>query len=237
MSATADRIAVQFQLTRLADRYIEAQDEQALDELADHWADVFLDALADATNITEKQVSDVLEADGLTADHVNALVDPGTNTKEAASVLRILGGLVLKGLWHLIVQPFVGVAKLIKSKPFRDEVKASFKRALRHEARATRHMLNVAGRLARGEPVKPQERKAAMHQFIGLLTKAVLIYVAGPRIAHLFSGGIWKALATVMSPIDEIVLILLDKPIRAATKKLMNADLGLMPSGFYTHFN
>jgi hypothetical protein len=213
---------------------MQAQDEEALDALADHWAEVFLDELASATNITEREVSDVLQAEGLTADKVNALSDE--TTKEAGGFLRALGGLVLRGLWHMIIQPFIGLGKLIKSSSFRNEVKASFKRALRHEVRATKHMMDVAGRLARGEEVKPQERKAAMMQLVDILTKAVLVYFAGPHIAHLFSGGIWKALATFLSPIDEIVVILLDKPLRAASKKLMSADIGLMPSGFYTHF-
>lgn len=235
MSGSADRVVAQFQRDRVASRYLQAQDEQALEELADHWADVFLDELAAAaTNITEQEVSKVLQAEGLTAEKVNALADD--TTKEAGGFVRALGGLVLRGIWHMIAQPFIGISKLITSSTFRNEVKTSFKRALRHEARATKHMISVAGRLARGEEVKPQERKAAMAQLIDVLSKAVLIYFAGPHIAHLFGGGIWKVMAAIASPLDEILLILLDKPLRAASRKLMSADIGLMPSGFYTHF-
>jgi hypothetical protein len=137
----------------------------------------------------------------------------------------------------MIVGPFIGIKKLIVSPKFRSEVKTSFKRALNHEVRSTKHMIDVAGRLARGEEVNPQEKKTAMRQLVDILTKAVLVYFAGPHIAHLFAGGIWKALAALLSPLDEIVIILLDKPIRAAAQKLLSADIGLLPSGFYTHFS
>ena len=136
----------------------------------------------------------------------------------------------------MIVHPFLSLGKLVKSSAFRQEVKNAFKRALRHEVRATKHMLSVAGRLARGEEVKPQERKAAMHQLVDVLTKALLLYFAGPHVAHLFQSGLWRALGALLSPLDEIIVILLDKPLRAATRKLLSADIGLMPSGFYTHF-
>jgi hypothetical protein len=136
----------------------------------------------------------------------------------------------------MLIHPFLAIGKMLVSPSFRNEIKISFKRALSHEVRASKHMLSVAGRLARGEEVNRQERKAAMHQLTDILVKAVLLYFAGPHIAHLFESGIWKALAALLSPLDEVILVLLDKPIRAATKKLMSADLGLMPSGFYTHF-
>jgi len=177
----------------------------------------------------------VLQAEGVTADALNALADP--MTKQAGGFIRALGGLVFRGLWALVVHPFLALGKFVRSSQFRSEVKASFKRALRHEVRATKHMMDVAGRLARGEEVNPHERKAAMHQLVDILTKAILIYFAGPHVAHLFAGGVWKALAAFMSPLDEIIAILLDKPIRAAARKLLSADIGMLPSGFYTHWS
>ncbi len=151
-------------------------------------------------------------------------------------LIRALGGLILNGVWHMIVAPFINIGKLITSPAFRVEIKTAFRRALSHEMRSTKHMVNVAGRLSRGEEVNPQERTTAMHQLVDILTKVVLLYFVGPRITGLFENGIWKALAALMSPLDDIVVILLDKPIRAAAKKLMSADIGLLPSGFYTHF-
>jgi len=210
-------------------------DEAALDALADHWADVFLDELAGNTQIDGKAVAQVLQAKGISADDINRLVPEGTKEAGVGTFVRVLGGLILRGLWHMLVHPFLAIGKLIRSSSFRNEVKTSFKRALKHEVRASKHMLSVAGRLARGEEVRPQERKAAMRQLVQVLTKSVLLYFIGPHISHLFAGGIWKALAALLSPINDVMLVLLDKPIRAAAKKLMQADIGLMPSGFYTH--
>jgi hypothetical protein len=219
---------------RVAARYLQAQDEEAFDALVDHWADVFLDELERNTQITESEVDQVLKAQGVSAEDLDIISDEGN--KEASNFIRALGGLVLRGVWNTLVHPFLAIGKMIKSPSFRQEVKVSFRRALRHEVRSTKHMISVAGRLARGEEVNPQERKAAMHQLVDILTKAILVYFAGPHIAHLFAGGAWKALAAILSPLDEVLAILLDKPLRAAAKKLLSADIGMLPSGFYTHF-
>ena len=220
---------------RVASRYVRAaEDEAAFEVMADYWADVFLDELAQNARIGEKEVDDLLRTQGVTADDVNALV--GMKQAGLGNLVRALGGWIATGAWHMIAAPFIGIGKFITSSKFRSEVKNSFRRALNHEVRSTKHMINVAGRLMRGEEVSPQEKKTAMHQLVDILSKAVLAYFAGPHIAHMFSHGIWKALAALLSPIDEIVVVLLDKPLRAANSKLLSADLGLLPSGFYTHF-
>jgi len=222
--------------TRVAARFAQAQDDEAaLDALADHWADVFLDEFIAKADFDERNVVQVLQNKGVSAEDINRIAPP---TKEAGigTFVRVLGGLVLRGLWRMLIHPFLAIGKMFVSPTFRNEIKTSFKRALSHELRASKHMMSVAGRLARGEEVNPHERKAAMHQLTDILVKTVLVYFASPHIAHLFASGIWKALAALLSPIDEVVLVLLDKPIRAASKKLMSADIGLMPSGFYTHF-
>jgi hypothetical protein len=222
---------------RVATRFAQAQDDEAaLDTLADHWADVFLDELAGTVQINEKSVAQVLHAQGISADDINGMAPEGTKEAGFGTPVRVLGGLIMRGLWHMLIHPFLAIGKMFVSPSFRNEVKISFKRALKHEVRASKHMMSVAGRLARGEEVKPQERKAAMHQLTAILVKAVLVYFAGPHVSHLFASGFWKAGATLLSPIDEVLMVLLDKPLRAATKKLMSADIGLMPSGFYTHF-
>jgi hypothetical protein len=220
---------------RVASRYIRAaQDEAAFEAMVDHWADVFLDELASNVQIDEGDVESLLRSQGVSAEDINDVV--GMKQAGLGNLVKALGGWIAHSVWHMVTGPFIGIKKLITSQKFRDEVKRSFKRALNHEVRATKHMVSVAGRLARGEEVNPQEKKAAMHQLVDILTKAVLVYFTGPHIAHFFAGGIWKALGALLSPLDEIVVILLDKPIRAAAQKLLSADIGLLPSGFYTHF-
>lgn len=220
---------------RVAARYKRAEDDQAAFEaMVDHWADVFLDELEKNTDISESDVERVLQSEGVSAEDINDVV--GMKQAGLGNLVKALGGWIAHNVWHMVTGPFFGIKKLITSQQFRTEVKASFKRALSHEIRSTKHMVSVAARLARGEEVNPQERKAAMHQLVDILVKAVLVYFTGPHIAHLFSGGVWKALAALLSPLDEVVMVLLDKPIRAAAKKLMSADIGLLPSGFYTHF-
>jgi len=220
---------------RVASRYIRAaQDEAAFEAMVDHWADVFLDELVSNVQIDEGGVENLLRSQGISAEDINDVV--GMRQAGLGNLVKALGGWIAHNIWHMIVGPFIGLKKLVTSAQFRAEVKASFKRALNHERRSIKHMFSVAGRMARGEEVNPQEKKAAMHQLVDILIKVVFVYIAGPHVAHLFSHGIWKALAALMSPLDEVVIILFDKPLRAATKKLLSADLGLLPSGFYTHF-
>lgn len=213
---------------RVAHRYRLAQEaEQALDMLADHWVDEFLDTFVAELDISKGTVEEALETSGVSEEDIQELA-----TKTAGAGMNIL-----HGIWELITDPFIAIAKLIRSSEFRATIKKSFKRALWHEARASRHMLEVAWRLAHGEEIRPEERKAAMHQLVDILTKTVLLFFVGPHIAHMFfGGGIWKALGALASPVDEILTILIDKPLRKAAKRLLGADIGLLPSGFYTHF-
>jgi len=221
--------------SKVATRYIQAQDEKALEALADYWVDAFLDEFIARADIGEREVELALRAKGVSADDLNA-VSPGTKEAGFKDTVKVLGGLVLRGIWHMTIHPFLAIVKFFRSPQFRSEVKVAFNRALRHEVRATKHLADVAGRLARGEEVNIYERKTAMHQFVDILTKAVLIYFAGPHITHFFAGGFWQVVAAIVTPLDEIIVILVDKPVRAAAKKLLNADLGMLPSGFYTHF-
>jgi hypothetical protein len=205
----------------VAARHIRAQEGEAFEVMVNHWIDVFLDELAEHTHINEGDVEALLRSEGVTADDVNAL---GGSVKEAGlgNLVQALGGWVLKSAWHMILGPFIGIRKFIASSKFRTEVKQSFKRALSHEVRSTKHMISVAGRLARGEEVNPHEKKAAMRQFVGLLVKVILLYFAGPQIAQYFSGGVLKAL--LLSPLDDILTALLDKPLRAAAHKLLTTE-------------
>jgi hypothetical protein len=219
---------------RVASRYLTAQEDEAFEALTDHWVDEFLDEFVQHTRITDREIEQVLKDQGITYQALNDLAEEGH--KEAAGFFRALGGLIFRGVWNLVVHPFLVVGKLIRSSKFRQEIKIAFKRALRHEVRATKHMFVVAEKLARGEEVNSQERKAALMQFVDVMTKALLIYFAGPHIAALFAKGFWRALGSLLTPLDEILAAVLDKPIRAAARKMFSTDLGLLPSGFYTHF-
>lgn len=157
--------------------------------------DALLDGLAAEQPFDAGSVEAVLRRQGLKADAVNALAEG--KTAGIGQAIRALGGLVLHGVWHALMQPFVAIKKLIFSASFRTEVKRAFKRALRHEIRSTRHMLSVFGRLARGEEVNQHERKAAFHQMLDILTKVVFVYLAGPHVAALFTHGIWKGVDDV----------------------------------------
>jgi hypothetical protein len=222
--------------TRVAQRYLRATSpEGVFEDLADTWVDAFIDALPNVS-VSEDEVERVLERDGLTADKLNEMTGAPVKTASAYEWVAALGGFILKRVWKTIAHPFVSLEAFIRSPEFRADVKRAFKRALSHEVRSTKHMMEVAERLAKGDEVKPQEVKAARAQVIDILSKAVLIYVVGPHLAQLFAHGVMKALLAILSPLDELAAILLDKPLRIATKKMLDTETGLLPSGFYTHF-
>lgn len=209
---------------RVAARYVQARTDAVLDELADHLVDALFDELG-PNPISEQDVSKALSSSGLSADDVNSLADG----KQAGGFVNALGGLVARGLWRLIVQPFLALGKVFRSPGFRAEVKNAFKNAIRRDVRATKHVLNVAHRLALAEPVNPQELKAAVRQLLDILARVLFLYLTGPSVAAMFSGGVWPALSKFMVPVGEVVVVLLDKPIRGAIAKLMTADLDRMP--------
>lgn len=209
---------------RVAARYLRAQEDlSALLALGDRLADQFLEILSQ-TQFSENEVAHAFESAGVTADDLNKLA-PVEKVAGFGQAIKILGGLVLKGLWHILVKPFLALGKLLSSGKFRDEVKREFRRSLSHEVRASKHMLDVAGRLYRGETVAPQERKAAVRHMVGILVKVIIACSSGPTLQGLFSGGVWKAFRSLAAPIGEIILLLLNSPIQATAKKLMSADV------------
>lgn len=198
---------------RVAQRYRRAaDDEAALDALADHWADVFFDTLEAEVEIDEDDVTKAIETLGISEEHLDTLAD-----KTAG----------LGDLWSLVMSPFVAIKKLIMSQAVRDQIKKSFKRALSHEVRSSRHVLEVAGRLARGEPVRAPERQAAMRQLVSVLSNAALFFLVGPGIANL---GVWKALGLLAKPLKGAIALVLDKPLKKAAKRLLDSDIGDVPS-------
>lgn len=195
--------------------------------MAAHWAEVFLDELEAHTKIDEQTAEQVLASKGVDADDVNAVA--GMKSAGVTDVMKVLGGLVAKALWWVVVRPFLAVGKFVASGKFRSEVLAAFKKAVRHEVRATRHMASVAGRLVRGEPVHPAEKKAAMKQLTTLLVQVVVMYLAGGPLLGFFKGALWSSLTALVGPVSEIVLVLFGAPIKAATAKLLSADIAQFP--------
>lgn len=201
---------------RVAARYQRA----STDVVLDRWVDLFLTEFGQGTKITEKSVERLLQTQGISADDLELL----DGNKQAGERLRALGGWVRRGLWYLLVRPFLLINKLVRSSAFRNEVKAAFHRELNREARSTRHLINVAGRLARGEAVSPHERKAALKQLGSLMSKAILITLISSSGGPL-SSGVWAPLRALMGPLEEIYLILLNRPLQATVKKLLTVPI------------
>jgi hypothetical protein len=205
--------------TRVMGRFKRAQEED-LGALADHFADAFVDEIAQLNLFDERRVSQALASNGLRAEDINSLA-PG---KTAGPSIRALGGLILRGLWQVLIRPFLVLGKFVRSSKFREDIRREFRKALRQEVRASRHMADVAARWARGGDIHPEEFKAARHQAVRILTKVVLVYFAAPAVTGLFAGGIWAAVSRLWFPAEEILVVLLDRPLRAVAHRLLSAQ-------------
>lgn len=206
---------------------------EVVEAMVDAWGEAFLDSLA-RFRITEDNVDDALTG-YLDPDEVNAVFDPTGKTAGIMDTVSALGGKVLSGAWHMIVGPFIAAWKMVTSSQYRNKVLTGIKRAIRHEMRATKHMFTVAARLLAGEEVRPQEVRAAVFQFADLAIRVLMAVFIGPHIAHMFAHGALKALASLLTPLDEVIAVMVDKPMRWATNHLVGEAFGLLPSGFYTH--
>lgn len=207
---------------RVSYRYKRAQDEP-LDQLADTLADQFLLELAGMEPFNEMELAHALAEKGVDADDLNSL----SPIKTAGPLVRVLGGLVAKGLWYVLVRPFLVLNKVLRSPKFRREIKMRFKRALRKDVRATRHLQDVGARWARGDYVHPQEFQTAKEQLLRILAKVVLMYFAAPELGALFSGGVWHAITGLWFSAQELLIILLDRPLGEITKRLLTAPTGM----------
>lgn len=206
---------------RVAERFKRAQMD-ALDIFIDVIVDQFLDELNRLPLFSEKTVAQALVQKGVSAENINQL----SEGKTAGPVVRALGGLIARGLWYTLIRPFQLLAKLVGSTSFREEIKADVRRAFRKDLRDTRHMFDVADRWRRGDAVHPQEYKAAKQQLLRIMTKLVLLYfTAAPAVTGLFSGGLWKALSRLVAPAEEILVLLLDRPLRAVMGKLLSTPV------------
>lgn len=202
--------------SRVAERYLRAQAE-ALEPLIDQVVDQLLNALARKDVFTDQAVSQALLEKGIDHSTLAALTSPRVASEP---LIKALGGLVHRGLWYLLARPFKLLAKIFRSAAFRQEIKATVRRAVRKEFRDTRHMLDVAGRWQRGEPLHPKEAQAAKAQLLRLAAKAILIYCTLGPASGLFSGSLWKSLRRFAGPAEEILVLLLDRPLSALIHKL-----------------
>jgi hypothetical protein len=198
-------------------RQFKRAEEDAVDKLADQIVDQFLSELAHLDPFNQASVSATLQESGITAENLNSL----QSGRQGSSFVKALGGLVVRSLWYALVRPFLILRKLIRAPKFRQAIKQAFKRALRRELRSTRHLADVISRWAQGAPVHPQEFKAAQQQLLRLLVKVLLIYFAAPEIGGLFTGGVWHAISTLWFPAEEVVALLLDRPLGAVLSKLL----------------
>ena len=229
--------------------YVIAQEDEvnveaAIDGLIDNWVDGFFDILKGYDLKDENIEEAIQEASGqVDTEALNEVYAEGEGldlnairTAGFIDSVRAFGGKLLSGAWHMLTGPFHALWKMLTSPQYRTHIKNGMKRAVRHEIRSSKHMVKVALRLAKGENVPPQEVRAAAIQFLDLLSKVILAWIAGPHIAHLFAKGVAKAMMALLSPLDEVAAVLLDKPLRWATQKFLGQAIGLLPSGFYTHF-
>jgi hypothetical protein len=216
-------------------RVADAAFDQALDALVDSWTDGFLDLVHEA-KLSEEDVEAALEQGGLTADTVNDSDSDAIRTAGFGDWISALGGKILKSAWHMLSAPFISAWKMASSPSYRTAIKKAVKRVVSHEIRSTKHMARVAMRLAQGEEVHPKEARAAALQFVDIISKLILAIVVGPHIAHLFAAGPLRAMMALMSPLDEVAAIAFDKPLRWVSRRFFGGVIGLLPSGFYTHF-
>jgi hypothetical protein len=133
--------------------------------------------------------------------------------------------------WHTLAEPFVGAYHLATKKSARKEFKDKIGGALKKETAETKEMLGILKKaVTPGQKVSKEERAKAINQVVDL-AKASLI---GTMYGHIAAQGIGEFLATVASPGDEMLGVLIDKPLRKVTKKIFGHEHGILPSAFYS---
>ena len=151
--------------------------------------------------------------------------DGGGHVKKHKSFLHK----ALHGAVHMVTEPFHVAKKLWTSPDARKNLKESFKKALHTEAKETKHLGQTIKDAVSGKPVSKEDRMKAINQTADLAKVAL----GGMLLKHLAGHGIRKFLASVATPLDEVIGVLVDKPLRKITKKVFGQEHGLMPSAFY----
>lgn len=156
---------------------------------------------------------------------------PASKPAKAAPVNK--GGKI-KGLlgkaWGTLIEPFVGAFHLATKKSARKAFAAKIGGAVKKEAGETKELLRTLKKaLTPGQKVSKEERARAINQTTDLIKVALI----GTMYGHIAAQGIGELLATVASPVEEILGAMIDKPLRRATKKIFGHEHGILPSSFY----
>lgn len=136
---------------------------------------------------------------------------------------------VLHGVWHAVSHPFKAAYKLATDKKYRGQVKDFVVKACKKEGTQTKQMAKNIARVLKGEKLSAEEKAAIADQ----LADVVKVAVMGAVVGHAAAGGLAKLAATVATPVDELVGVAIDGPLRKATKKLFGREHGLLPTSFY----
>lgn len=132
--------------------------------------------------------------------------------------------------WHHLAEPFKAAYGLATDKKQRKAFAKKIGDAVKSEVKETKQMAGTFRDIFTGKKVKPEAKKQAVHQLVDVAK----VVMAGAMVGHLAHLGIGKLLASLASPVDEIVGAALDGPLRKATSKLFGHEHGLLPSAFYS---
>lgn len=176
-------------------------------------------------------------------DRLNALKAPPPKAPEApkaavapgaaaAPGTHAEGGKIkaaLHGAWHAVSDPFKKAWQLATDKEYRTEVKDFVVRAAKKEGTQTKEMAKHIARAMKGEKLTKEEKAMVADQLADIVKASLITGV----VAHAAAGGVAQFLATVASPVDELVGVALDGPLRKLTKKMLGREHGLLPTSFY----
>ena len=130
---------------------------------------------------------------------------------------------------HQLAHPFVAAKDLVTKPEARKKFSKYLKGAIRKEVKETKHLKDTIKRALKGDKIYEADRRKAINQAVDLVKVALL----GATVAHLFHGGVVKAIGALASPVDEVVAMGIDKPLRDVTEKVFGSSHGLLPSSFY----
>jgi hypothetical protein len=130
---------------------------------------------------------------------------------------------------HQLIHPFIAAKDLLTDPAKRKKFGKYLKGAFHKEVKETKHLRDTIGKALSGERVYDVDRKRAINQAVDLVKVGL---IAG-TVAHLFHGGVIKAISALASPVDEVVGMAIDKPLRDITERMFGHSHGLLPSSFY----
>lgn len=138
-------------------------------------------------------------------------------------------GEIAKKVGHQLVHPFVAAKDLLTKPEARKELADHVKKSVRKETKETKHLVSTIKKAVSGEKISKEDKTRAVNQAVDLVKVALI----GATVAHLFHGGVMKAIGTLASPVDEVVGVAVDAPLRKITEKVFGSAHGILPSAFY----